>query len=118
MARPRIPRRRYKYASNRDLRSLYSRFNALWFNDKLPSDTIVKWASRPTSAMGTYNMVGGTPVIELDPSIKTLPRVIEWVMLHEQCHALIANSERSDHGPKWKAAISRLVRRGAYAGLF
>lgn len=108
-----------RYDTDEGLRRLYNRLNKLWFHSQLPDDTIVRWRSR-LGAMGMHtDPENGDPSkIELDVSIRSLPRVIEWVLLHECAHCKVGYGERAHHGPKWRREIKRLVRAGAYEGLF
>jgi hypothetical protein len=105
-----------RYDSDDGLKRLFTQLNHKWFDGRLKADTIVVWRKR-LNAMAMYT--DGTPdKIEMSCALASLPRVIEWVLLHEMAHASVGWGERQHHGPKWRREIARLVRIGAYEGLF
>jgi hypothetical protein len=80
--------------TNRSLQQLYRAYNRAYFRDKL--DHRIR--------------------IVIDRRLKPLRRFRCWVLLHEMNHVYVGPEK--EHGHAFDGGIFRLVRVGAFAGLW
>lgn len=113
--------------SSRKLKSIYRTFNHKWFNDQLPDDAVVRWATpeemRNPKVMKKldgcyYNQElthNGRALILLNPELKRRKAWLAMTLLHE-CNHIYTDDERGDHGAGFNAGMKRLANMGAFDG--
>lgn len=94
------------------LQSAYHDYNRLYFRSQLPSNVMVKWVKMEKH----YGRAGGG-LIEISTYIKNFPDFWQMTLLHEMAH-VATDSEKADHGPRWRREMRRLARIGAFDKLW
>lgn len=98
------------------LEEKYARYNASYFDNRLPKDTIIKYSSIGTvGEIGETECETGRPcIIRLDPHYNKLEDSESITLLHEMCHMDTRGVEFDQHGLKWQACMKRLASIGAF----
>lgn len=110
------------------LRQLYSSYNDLYFDNKLPKDTTVALSlgGNLMADTGCENDNGTECEIRVNPHFVVAGRTAENVMLHEMCHEKVwsrtLEANRSpmedkwayDHGKAWQSCMLSLDAMGAF----
>lgn len=99
-------------AKSSALKLAFLAYNRQWFDNRLPTDTIVKWSSS-VDYMGSFE--DGT--ITINSTFKRWNSVWRLTLLHEMAHLLTEN-EQEEHGPRWHWEMHRLARAGAFDPLW
>lgn len=110
------------------LKKLYRQFNYRYFNDSLPDDAIVRWATDEERAKKEvmkgldgvaycdYETDNGRALILLDKQdLAKRDKWMEMTLLHEMNH-LYCDDERGIHGMGFEAGMLRLANMGAFKG--
>lgn len=108
-----------KNYTNEQLQHWYEGVNEEYFANKLPKDTVVRWADlTPLKDMGATNRrMDGVFVILIDPVQNPNKRVAALTAYHEICH-IAAASEFNSHGQKFQACMLHLAEVGAFENLW
>jgi predicted SprT family Zn-dependent metalloprotease len=108
--------------SDRQLKHWYDKYNKLWFNNDLPSHTVLFWEPLPKDAGNTcpvYEVDHGQFLIKIDPSLKGVPCYFKITLLHEMTHLkLWPKYPRSKHGKVFQNEMQRLANDGAFKQLW
>lgn len=105
----------------RDLEQLYAEYNGLYFGGELPTIP-VKWGKvhkDHDAEFVTYE--DGSLAIVLTPGLKKFTRSAYLTVLHEMCHVKLRDFKGDGgdlHGPKFQREMRRLVKLGAFNGLW
>lgn len=93
------------------VREQYVSYNEMWFDGKLPKDTIFTLTPN-TSFQAETDKVNGTFVIRFNPKYNLVVSQIDLNLLHESCH-IVTWDEDLDHGVRWVGCMRSLAARGA-----
>lgn len=96
------------------LKRAYLRYNRLYFGNLLPTDIDLKWQKFGGDSLYGCWVEG---YISINAKHKKLPKVWKMTLLHEMAHAA-TDTERSEHGPRWRKEMRRLARLGAFDRLW
>jgi SprT-like family len=102
-------------SSDPHLKRIYRRYNAKYFENQLPDNTVIYWAPNHERLASTFQ-IGGIHHIEMDPTLMVAQRFIHIMLLHEMRH--ISLDPYGKHGDRWKSAGRRLMELGAYDDWF
>ncbi len=107
--------------NNRSLKKSFDLYNNLYFDDKLPSTTIVVFGKTTHNADGNYRTKENKIVIH--PDLKEHDVLCSICLLHEMGHCKLVHyvggtmSDDPNHGMIYQAELYRLFMLGAYDGL-
>jgi predicted metal-dependent hydrolase len=115
------------------LKKLFHEFNARYFRNSLPRNTIVVYADLTKKrALGhcgerieerkklfngksKWVVVKRTPIIRIDNRLKFSTVLTAMTLAHEMCHlSLNRKHPRHKHGPLFNKEMKRLAARGAF----
>lgn len=104
--------------SEEGIADLYRQNNEQWFGNKLPKDTIIKWANLHSEGRfgKSWKDSSGVFHIVLDMEFNEADVQMRITLLHEMCH-VATGKEVSEHGPLWRAKMRALLLEGAFDGL-
>lgn len=91
----------------------YAAYNKRYFGNRLPHNTIVKWAVIKDAAADC--VLTDPPTIRVDRHLRTWGKLWRFSLLHEMAH--IASPDGS-HGAGWQKQMHRLARIGAFDKLW
>lgn len=94
--------------SNRSLKLAYNKWNAEYFEGKLPPVQVL-W--EPVND-GIAEFDPNGPVIRLDPSLRFSRSMWSMALLHELCHVKLA--PRVSHGKRFQDEMKRLALMDAF----
>lgn len=103
--------------SHKVLRRAYLRFNAKWFDGRLPESMEVLFTplDGETHACCILDRASGAvESIKIDPMYAVCIHLWKQSLLHEMAH--VASGDYT-HGARFNKEISRLFKAGAYRGL-
>lgn len=114
--------------SSRKLKQIYNLYNRQYFNDLLPDDAVVRWATLAEMNSDVMRELDGryfnedeTPndkcLILINPELKKRDRWLHMTLLHEMNHDWTDN-ERGIHEIGFEAGMLRLANMGAFKGLW
>jgi hypothetical protein len=116
---------------NTYLTKQFKEYAKMYFRGRLPKRVKVSWGVATGSKKDRFTLDGVTErypstwgddvhefYITIDWGLRHFDALMCIVLLHEMAHVATWNGEKVDHGPKWKAEISRLIKAGAYDKLF
>jgi predicted SprT family Zn-dependent metalloprotease len=111
------PNRRYAFRNkkHRDAltASLYSEYNRVVFDSRLPADLPLKWDARLRTTAGTTTFGREETRIALSIKVLDTPFRLAQTLLHEMCHAaqwLLDGVKRPPHGAAFMAWARRASR--------
>ena len=111
-----IPPFKVRYTET-DLKTWYTFYNEVYFDGKLPNDTILRLADMQEEGfMGLTQHVDGTFLITIDPAFNPAEREARATLLHEMVHVAVF-PEFFSHGPRWHVRLRRLIVDGAFDDL-
>ena len=98
------------------LKRRYLRLNWLYFGNRLPLDTQVKWHRMrgDDSDSAAFVEFDDPPTICVSKELRAWPRIAEFSLLHEMVHL----DSGAEHGARWQRGMRRLARVGAFAKLW
>lgn len=102
------------------LASVYAEYNAQYFGDSLPKDTLTCWSEEGSieSVVFYALTLHVRPVqVYFSPKIKHLEAVLRMTMLHEMVHVKLGRSS-AEHGKAFQKEMLRLAKRGAFQSLW
>lgn len=104
------------------LQKLYTKYNKLYFDDKLPpvNEIFVHWSPLPEkddAQIDCRSIKHEDISIEINSGLKKYPRTAKLSLLHEQCH-LACLDEKAIHGKRWKAEMRRIAALKAMDNLW
>lgn len=88
----------------------YAVYNTMWFDGKLPKNTVIALTNQPEWIANT-SFEKGRYVIRFNPRYNMTSAQSGETLLHEMCH--IATPKDMDHGPIWEACMENLALNGA-----
>lgn len=98
------------------LRRYYHRWNARYFEGRLPEDVEFRWeADADYENCGTARLENGKGFIHLNPALHINFAQVLISLAHEMIHLLLWPYRR--HGKRFNAEVARLVLAGMYKGL-
>lgn len=104
--------------SDKQLKRWFNKYNALYFNNTLPDDTILFWeplSNADGMTCPVYEISAGKFSIRLDPGIKGFSAYWRSTLLHEMCHlALWPNHPKHQHGKVFNDRMLKLAQDGAF----
>jgi hypothetical protein len=96
----------------KSLKRSYAEYNAEYFENKLPKDTIIEYNLDDSNFVAlTSKFSDGRFHIGFNPAYTGADRFADLVMLHEMCHV---DNWGDNHGRKWRACMIELDLRGAF----
>jgi hypothetical protein len=103
----------------KDLDKWYATYNAEYFNDKLPKNTIISWNEVDDRYMATTTVLpSGRYHIAFNKKYCLADRVAHITLLHEDCHILtfteVSEGKKEEHGPRWRTCMLHLALQGAF----
>lgn len=104
------------------LKRYFNSYNKRFFGNKLPKNTVVKFARISPRDMGECYSFLDPPIIRIDPNLREYNCIARLVLVHEMAHlsvrAIYGGKTRGDHGPEFQAEMLRLAAMGALKGLW
>jgi hypothetical protein len=110
--------------TEKQLKSLYKRYNRKYFDGSLPADIPLKFENMSaTTHCGLTTMFASEglflPVIYLDSTFKEYEPLTKISLLHEMTHIKLHPRALEDaHGQAFDEEMMRLAFRGAFHGLW
>jgi hypothetical protein len=101
--------------SDPQLKRWWCKYNALYFEGKLPADTFVFWET-VASGYADFDVVDGKHIIRINPGFAGWTTVAKMALLHEITHQAL--HPYSKHGRKFHAEMLRLAQAGAFNDLW
>lgn len=105
--------------------TLYRRYNKKYFDGKLPHDIPVKFVDMSATSMcGLSTMVATDGLvlqaIYLDSRLQEWDNLLKFSLLHEMCHIKLHPVSTADdpHGREFDDEMIRLAFRGAFKGIW
>jgi hypothetical protein len=94
------------------LEKSYAEYNAQYFGNKLPKDTVIDYNLHDSEFMAvTRKPFGGSFHISFNPTYVAAERVSDLTMLHEMCHV---KNWGDGHELKWRACMIQLDLQGVF----
>jgi predicted SprT family Zn-dependent metalloprotease len=101
--------------STRELQTTYSEFNTMYFSDSLPANTAIDYGEYNIEYAATTTVLpDGRFHIAMNEKYVGAARFARVTILHEQCHVKTWNTEREEHGKRWRACMLQLDMQGAF----
>lgn len=107
--------------SDKQLKLWYAKFNRLYFNGELPTDTILYWNPGNDAAAITcpvFEVADGKFEITIDPMYSGMVKWWKVLLLHEMIHVrLWPKHPKHNHGKLFEDEKARIFALGAYKKL-
>lgn len=105
------------------LKKYYSRYNKLYFDNKLPAGipiTFIDMGETPNGGVYLCYQEPGLRIdsIHLDKNFKEYDALLKWFLLHEMAHLKLYPNEGEPHGQVFDEEMMRLAFRGAFHKLW
>lgn len=105
--------------TEQQLTAWYDGFNDKYFQNQLPSNTVVIWSDlKAWDALGITSWSGQNYKIELDPDFNRTQVTTKATELHEMCHVKVMMTEDvplgEEHGLAFQTCMMTLAREGAF----
>lgn len=106
--------------TEKQLNSLYKRYNRKYFDGKLPAEVPIKFVDMSATNQGGLCTTVASDglvlnVIYLDSTFKEYDNLLKFFLLHEMVHCKLP---ANDHGKEFDDEMMRLAFRGAFHGLW
>jgi hypothetical protein len=101
--------------SDNQLRRWYLKYNRLYFEDHLPSDTCIWWEVT-SGAYADCILENGVWRIRINPSLAGWPQLAKFSLLHELVHLKL--HPYLGHGKRFNAEMLILAEKGALNDLW
>ena len=100
-----------------ELDKKYAEYNELYFDNKLPKDTLIDH-SESIQMASTMKMSNGRFHIAFNDKYTLAERVSRSTLLHEQCHIQTWSEQKAaEHGPRWRTCMLTLDIQGIFRRL-
>ncbi len=90
----------------------YNAYNETYFDNTLPTDTIVDYAEHTDGILASTKFESGRFHIAFNLKYSRSALVVHTFLFHEACH-IESWEEEEMHGPLWKSCMRRIISRGA-----
>jgi hypothetical protein len=106
--------------TEKQVQSLYKKYNQKFFDGKLPAEVPVKFVDMASTDYCGLTTMFSEPgltlqVIYLDTKLKAHTNLLKFTLLHEMVHIKAPSAE---HGQDFDDEMMRLAFRGAFKGIW
>lgn len=92
----------------------YRHYNEEYFNDELPTNTVVDYGGHDDDFIATTSsLTDGRLHIAMNEKYTSAPRTAHLYLLHEMCHVKTWD-EKEEHGKRWRTCMLVLDFEGAF----
>jgi hypothetical protein len=99
-----------------NLDNWYAAYNAVYFGDRLPKNTILRYDASESNCGETFKAPDGTFRIVISPSCNVTQAEVILTLTHEMVHVdqWDINHDLGGHGPLFEYEMEKLALMGAF----
>jgi hypothetical protein len=109
-----------RFGSKPNLEVWYTSYNAVYFGDRLPKDTILQYGEPDGDCGETFRRPDGGFRIVVSPTCNVTEPEVVMTLIHEMVHVdqYNTNHDLDCHGPTFQNEMKELAQMGIFKGLW